>query len=173
MLIVTLVELNAARAANGKAPLKSWKASKQALADAWAKERHAAGNFEMSTEELAAQADRPKHEEEAPKLQYAEPIVGYKKPSTRLKEEAAMHADPRPTKEIMAERKAKASVSNPSQDPFNLADVARYLKIDPKAARIKARRHLRHLQINKTEWTFKAKDYNAVVSILTNDQRKK
>lgn len=56
----TLADLNAARATNGKAPLKAWKESKAQLADAYAKERSMNPNFEKEPfeapqEEIAAQ----------------------------------------------------------------------------------------------------------------------
>jgi hypothetical protein len=189
--------LNNLRAANGKAPLKSWKESKAKLEAAIAKEMEmleAKGieGFEMSADELAKQAPRAEIKTEK---QLAEEIkqtiddAAERDRIERVKSSAKnvslkivktvdggkavvkneMHADPRPTKEIM---KAKRTSSS-EHEPFELANVARALGIDPKLARVKARRHLKHLQIHPDAWTFKAKDYDAVVAILKADQRKK
>lgn len=245
-----LETLNAARIAKGKKPLKAWKASKLALAQAIIDETMVANivadpmaAFEATPDELAAQALRPTHlddivptfeemhpgeknpahdepdalliddkgevireselsdEEHAKAFAYVEPIKGYKKPSTRMK--AEMHADKRPTKEIMKEvapavkrrqNSAKAGAASAKAkketivnkevmkraakttyagDPIALADLARELKLDPKLARVKARRHLREYQIASDAWTFLASDKDAIVAILNNDQRKK
>lgn len=153
-----LANLNTFRVMNGKTPLKSWKASKAALADAYHKEvlaLKAKQDFEATPDELAQQTVRPVHDEEADTLVRENELTEQEE----INEIATIIKKNRKTA-----RQGKSQVE--AKEPFILADVARKLGIDPKQARAKARKHLIDINVGKPGWAFKAADYDKVVEVL-------
>jgi hypothetical protein len=190
-----LSRLNSLRADLGMTALAGWKESRAKLEAAIAKARDAAqvaldtkvadaeAAPEKTFEELAAEhmPEILKPDAEEPAGQHSQDVAA------GLTDDHAGNLENHPIVKDMRANDAKKTkkstktaapvkVSAPKKteakgDTVTLADIARDLKVNPKVARAKARRHsskLETLRIAGTDgWVFPSKNRTAVVNILT------
>lgn len=132
--------------------LKAWKGSKDVLIERVLKLMQEAAD--------AVEADAPAAEAPAPK---STPVDIFGEADKAAAQRAPKTSKAKaPKKPVKAAKKAKAAPA--TGDSFTLADLARDLKINPKVARAKARRH--KLKADADGWTFNAARRDEVTSIL-------
>lgn len=183
-----LAQLNVIREKNGLPQLKAWKSSQENLELALSK--YADPNGKPAVKVAAAVAEGAYATDEAAKRSTGHSARG-KAPKTRLRkdiEKAVKASTPKPEKNTlqgvannikkMAQRSTPAKVVKvkgtmpakiaPANGLVTLADIARSIKVDPKAARSKARRsdELNALAKDKDRWLFAPKDKAKVVALL-------
>lgn len=174
-----LAQLNVIREKNGLPRLKAWKSSQENLELALSK--YADPNGKPAITVPAAVAEGAYPTDESAKRSTGHSARG-KAPKTRLRKdiEKAVKASTPKAEKLKAAGKGKAArVKVKSTMPakiapaqvnglLTLADIARSLKIDPKAARSKARRsdELLKLTRDKDRWLFSPKDKAKIIALL-------
>jgi CRISPR/Cas system CSM-associated protein Csm3 (group 7 of RAMP superfamily) len=142
--MTTLNELNTQRVANGKKPLKVWKASKTALLEAIKKETP------MFSQEYMESKTIEEHKADDDALESKKPV--------NLNKTIA--------------KTAIVKKASPVKGAVSITSIANELKIDPKVARAKLRRH--EAKRKGSTWSFSnAADIEAIKKILGADKRKK